>query len=84
MIYVHSGPDSICALPPHHPDGLLWPMTTLGFERAGLTCFAINFSLPLAISRTGFIYQLFLRFTEADAKMNVFFTFIVALAIYIV
>ncbi len=45
-IYVRPGPDSICAFAPHHPDGLLWPMTELGFAKAGLTYFAINFDYP--------------------------------------
>ena len=45
-IYVRPGPDSICAFAPHHTDGLLWPMTTLGFAKAGLTYFTINFDYP--------------------------------------
>jgi len=47
VIYVHSGPDSICALTPHQVCGFIQqPKTPVGFERAGLTFFAINFYLP--------------------------------------
>jgi hypothetical protein len=47
VIYVHPGPDSICAFAPHHPDGFIkQPTTNLGFAKAGLTYFAINFTLP--------------------------------------
>lgn len=49
MKYVHLGPDSICVLAPLHPDGLLQPMTWLGFSRTGLTYFAININLSLAL-----------------------------------
>ncbi len=49
MKYVHLGPDSICVLDPLHPDGLLQPMTYLGFSRTGLTYFAININLSLAL-----------------------------------
>lgn len=47
-----------------------WPKSTTGFERAGLTYFAITFSLPLAISRTSLYNTTFLSysFPEADAR----------------
>jgi hypothetical protein len=64
--YVHLSPDSICALLPHRPDGLLWPRDPTGFKSAGLTYFAIQ-SLPTA--SPGLFYN---SFNTAGAKMNVY------------
>ena len=40
--YFSPGHDGNRALPPLHFNGLLWPLSPQGFERAGLTCFAIS------------------------------------------
>lgn len=71
MIYVHPGPDSICAFAPHHCDGFIkQPMTNLGFAKAGLTCFAINFILPKQSPELVTINDIFFNATNYLSKLH--------------
>lgn len=65
------GPDEISAFPPDQVCGLGWPLTPLGFRKAGLTYFVINLSLTLANSEKSiFTHSYFICSLERYAQVH--------------